>query len=391
MQTFVQTLLGMYSNRPGYQNYEINRVDFVEKLKVGKEKLGVDVTIPTVYVVELGSIDGNVIEDIQKLKYEIYDDTTKQLLMYTDKKGNLILTEEVSQAIKKHYKKLGLQREDRTRIRRINEQLWITSQLLEQERITKEQEEKASISEISQTLDLQRERLANAIGARDTHIEVLTELSSSDPLLRTLLSKEGKMMQDTFIVRDKSTNQYKVVSRNSNGSYEEMGSLISNTSAGEKGIVKKRNNPNASGKSVAILSKFHMNIGDRSLDLVLYQDGSGKIKAGVMDRDDKNNNILELRSSNALDAKAENIKHDLSDGEVDDLENREYLKLENNDFLNEKIENAIKELRNDGILKRDLNATEREKVRKDLNKNKNKEMKDVKKAVGREMADDMDI
>jgi len=392
MQDFVQSLLGIYSSKPEYQNYEINRVDFVEKLKVGKEKLGVNVTIPTVYVVELSALDGNIIEDIEKLKYEIYDDATRQLIMYTDENGNLVLSEEVSQIIKKYYKKLGLQKEDRARIRRINDQLWITSQLLEQGRITKEQEEKASVSEVTQTLDLQRKRIANAIGAKDTHIEVMTELSSSDPLLRTLLSKEGKMLKDTYIVRDKSTNEYKIVSRNSNGSYEEMDSLVSNTATGERGVVKKRNNPNASGKTVAILGKFHMKIGDRSLDLVIYQDGQGQIKAGVMDRDDKENNILELKSANSLDAKAEKAKYDLTDGDFDNRDNTEYMGMQNNDFLDQKIETAISELRKDGIIDRDLSATEKENVRKNLRQNKDKDMKNVKKAVGKEIEDDdMDI
>jgi len=220
----------------------------------------------------------------------------------------------------------------------------------------------------------------------------MTELSSSDPLLRTLLSKEYKMLKDTYIVRDKSTNEYKIVSRNSNGSYEEMDSLVSNTATGERGVVKKRNNPNASGKTVAILGKFHMKIGDRSLDLVIYQDGQGQIKAGVMDRDDKENNILELKSANSLDAKAEKAKYDLTDGDFDNRDNTEYMGMQNNDFLDQKIETAISELRKDGIIDRDLSATEKENVRKNLRQNKDKDMKNVKKAVGKEIEDDdMDI
>lgn len=366
-------LSNKYSQDPQYENTKINKVHFIPKLNVGKQKLGKSVAIPTIYLVELlqkKQLEKGVKEII---KYEVYDVNTKDQIMFTDDKGNLILSPEVAKVLGKNYNKLGLQKEDQCKVRDINNMLWLSS---DKEALDSMNKDKANVSQIEQTIDLERERLAIALGVNIMGIESINKLDTKDPMLAELASKDGKQMQDIYIIKDR--DGYKVASRTSDGKFEKLKSLDEKGSKGN-GNVKSANNPNSPSKSVMILEKFQMKVGDNTLDLVLYDDGKGNIKAGVMDVNDKTNNIIEIKGkeSPTLDQGVETVKKDLKDGTIDSEENREYMYGR----LNQQIKRAINELIEDGSMFSELNKSEFEKVQRIAASKENADVQDIKDII----------
>lgn len=348
-----------------------------------KKNCGKSVAIPTVYVVETSQIQESSRGAKELIKYEIYDDTTGEMIMLTDELGNLVLTDNIAKVIGKHYKKLGLQKEDRARIRQINNQFWIASQYNELNIAKQEQKNKTNVSEISQTLDLERENIVLNLGIEDKNIENMKKLDVTDPVLYNLLLKDGKQLDETYIVKEKGQENYRVLSKDKDGNYHEIDSIKDNTLEKGTGKVKDRNNPEAPGKTVGIINRYNMSMGDKTLDLVIYDDGNGNIKAGVIDKDDKENNIIELRDNSArtLDAEVEYIKNDLKDGSIDNSKNREYMKLDIKDPLTEKIENAMKELQDDGVMWSDLKPEELQKVKEIASNKEDVNIDDIKDII----------
>lgn len=348
-----------------------------------KRVCGKSVAIPTVYVVETSQAQESSRGAKELIKYEIYDDTTGEMIMLTDEFGNLILTDNIAKVIGKHYKKLGLQKEDRARIRQINNQFWIASQYNQLNNQKEEQKDKTNVSDISQTLDLEREEIVLSLGIEEQNIENIKKLDVTDPILYNLLLKDGKQLDETYIVKEKGQDNYRVLSKDEDGKYQEIDSLKDDTLEKGTGKVKDRNNPEAPGKTVGIINRFNMSMGDKTLDLVIYDDGNGNIKAGVIDRDDKENNIIELRDNSArtLDAEVEYIKNDLKDGSIDNSKSREYMKLDVKDPLTQKIENAMKELQEDGIMWSDLKPEEVEKVKEIASNKEDATVDDIKDII----------
>jgi len=232
--------------------YQIKKIHFLEKIKIGKEKLGKSVTIPSVYVVEYAK-KWEETNNKELSKYEIYDDETKRLIMRTDNQGNLVLTKEIAKLLGSNSKRLGLEKEEKIRIRQINDMLWISSQSLMQKSM-KEQQEKASISKINQTFDLQRERLRQNPILRKFE-QAREELQKQGFLQDKLAEKDYKnimniLSSDNYLTLDDAKTAIKIAQVSKD--LEDNGDLASELTEKEMLKVKERlaSNPDASLKEV---------------------------------------------------------------------------------------------------------------------------------------------
>lgn len=242
-------------------NYQINKIHFLEELKIGKQKLKNPVTIPNVYVVEYEK-KWDDIKNKELKKYEIYNDETKKMIMRTDSQGNLVLTKEMEKLLGPNSKMLGLEKKEKIRVRQINDMLWISSQTMLQKSI-KEQQEKVNISKINQSLDVQKERIKqNPILKKFEQAK--EELQKQGFLQEKIEEKDYKniiniLSSDNYLTLDDAKTAIKISQISKE--LEENGELSSKLTEKEMIKVKEKLNSNADATAKEVKEAIQDEIG----------------------------------------------------------------------------------------------------------------------------------
>lgn len=231
------------------QKYHINKIHFIEKFNIGKKTLGKNIVIPNVYAVEYKKNFG-LSNDKELLRYEIYDDQAKRLIMETNSLGNLVLSKEMENVLGKDSLKLGLSDKDKVKARQINDSLWVSSQLMTQEKIKSDEEK----SKINETLDVERERYKqNPVLAKfDIAREQLAKESDIKDLLteKDCLNILNVLLKDNYLTVEDAKTTIKIAQVSKE--LEERGDISSSLSEKEIKKVKEAlsNNSESSIKEI---------------------------------------------------------------------------------------------------------------------------------------------